>query len=135
MSSLSGRQIGLNSVANKDNFDTGLAGISHYAMERSVEITADVADGSTVDEIVDYVLDSFKDYKWPKGSRYIISGELESRESSFGGMGIALIIALLAIFGVLVFQFRSFSQPLIIFTTIPLAIIGSIIALFITGYL
>jgi len=35
---------------------------------------------------------------------------------------------------VLVLQFRSFSQPFIIFSAFPLAMIGSILALFITGY-
>ena len=37
------------------------------------------------------------------------------------------------IFAVLVLQFRSYTQPLIIFATIPLAMIGSIYALLITG--
>ena len=60
-------------------------------------------------------------------------GDLENRNESFGGMGIASIAALFFILGVLVIQFRSFSQPLIIFSALPLAIIGSILALFITG--
>jgi multidrug efflux pump subunit AcrB len=41
---------------------------------------------------------------------------------------------LIAIFAILVLQFRSFSQPFIIFSSFPLAIIGSILALLITGY-
>ena len=45
-----------------------------------------------------------------------------------------IFIAMIAIFGVLVLQFRSFSQPLIVFSAIPLACTGSIIALLITGY-
>jgi len=48
-------------------------------------------------------------------------------------MGRAIIMALIAIFAVLVLQFKSFAQPLIVFTAIPLAIIGSIWALLITG--
>ena len=44
-----------------------------------------------------------------------------------------MLIALISIFAVLVLQFKSFTQPLIIFTAIPLALIGSIWALFITG--
>ncbi|MGC9315054.1 MAG: efflux RND transporter permease subunit, partial [bacterium] len=42
-------------------------------------------------------------------------------------------IAVLAIFAVLVYQFKSFRQPFIIFSTIPLAIVGSVIALFLSG--
>jgi len=48
-------------------------------------------------------------------------------------MGIASLLALLLILGVLIIQFRSFSQPLIIFSALPLAIIGSILALLMMG--
>ncbi|MBX2841177.1 MAG: efflux RND transporter permease subunit, partial [Flammeovirgaceae bacterium] len=41
---------------------------------------------------------------------------------------------LIAIFAVLVLQFKSFRQPLIVFSAIPLAFTGSIVALFITGW-
>ncbi|MBE0652429.1 MAG: efflux RND transporter permease subunit, partial [Bacteroidales bacterium] len=59
---------------------------------------------------------------------------LESREESFGGMTRASMIAMIAIFAILVLQFGSFLQPLIIFSAIPLALIGSTLALWITGY-
>ena len=55
------------------------------------------------------------------------------REESFGGMMKAVIVAVIGIFAVLVLQFRSYTQPLIVFSAIPLAIIGSMIALFLTG--
>jgi multidrug efflux pump subunit AcrB len=45
----------------------------------------------------------------------------------------ALLIAILAILAVLVLQFRSWKQPLIIFIAVPFAITGMIWALFITG--
>ncbi|RQH16726.1 efflux RND transporter permease subunit, partial [Okeania hirsuta] len=70
---------------------------------------------------------------WKEGYSYVFKGDLESRNDSFGGMGIASILALLLILGVLIIQFRSFTQPLVIFTALPLAMIGSILALFITG--
>jgi multidrug efflux pump subunit AcrB len=78
------------------------------------------------------VVEGLKSYSWPKGYRYYIAGEFESREESFGGMGRAVIIALIAILAVLVLQFRSYRQPLIVFAAIPFAMIGSILALLIT---
>lgn len=48
-------------------------------------------------------------------------------------MGVASVMALLLILGVLIIQFKSFTQPLIIFAALPLAIIGSILALLATG--
>ena len=45
----------------------------------------------------------------------------------------ALIIAVIAIYGILVLQFNSFLQPFIILVAMPLAFIGAILALLITG--
>jgi multidrug efflux pump subunit AcrB len=49
-------------------------------------------------------------------------------------LGKLLVTALIAIFAVLVLQFKSFSQPIIVFAAIPLALSGSIGALYITGW-
>ena len=70
----------------------------------------------------------------PAGVSYSMGGEQENRQESFGGMAKALIVAMLGIFAVLVMQFRSFKQPLIVFSAIPFAATGAFFALFITGY-
>ena len=107
--------------------------ITHYDLERSVTVTSDVVGNTSVDQATKQIIQKLNKYDWPKGYRYSIGGELESREESFGGMLRAVTIAIIGIIGVLVLQFRSYSQPLIVFSAIPLAIIGSIIALLITG--
>jgi multidrug efflux pump subunit AcrB len=93
--------------------------ITHYKMDRNVSITADVESGFTVDAVTNAIIDELEAYPWPEGYRYVVGGELESRQESFGGLGRAVIIAMLAIFGVLVLQFRSFTQPIIVFMAIP----------------
>ena len=107
--------------------------ISHYNLDRNVSVTADVESGVSVNQATKQVIQKLEAYQWPKGYRYNVGGESESRESSFGDMGQAVVIAVVAIFGVLVLQFRSYLQPLIVFSAIPLAIIGSFLALFVTG--
>jgi multidrug efflux pump subunit AcrB len=106
--------------------------IDHFNLERAVTITADVIGDASVDEATQQVVGDLRAYDWPKGYRYYISGEYESREESFGGMGRAVVIALVAILAVLVLQFRSYRQPLIVFSAIPFAVIGSILALLLT---
>jgi len=108
--------------------------IKHFKTQRNVSVTADVLASYSVDAITTNIIEALENYSWPDGYNYYIGGELESREESFGGMGQALIIAVIAIFGVLVLQFKSFSQPFIVLSALPLAIIGSILALFLTGY-
>jgi multidrug efflux pump subunit AcrB len=132
LTSVMGAHIPLKQLATIE-FKSSPMQIDHFNLERDVTITADVLSGYSVDRVTKKIIVKLDQYPWQKNYRYYIGGELESREESFGGMTKAIIIAMLGIFGVLVLQFRSFSQPLIVFSAIPLAIIGSIIALLLTG--
>ncbi|MCK4590919.1 MAG: efflux RND transporter permease subunit, partial [Candidatus Latescibacteria bacterium] len=69
----------------------------------------------------------------PEGYSIEFGGETEERDKPFKSLFRALIIAIIAIYGILVLQFNSFSQPLVILVALPLAFIGAICALFITG--
>ncbi len=132
LNSYSGAHIPLKQVANIE-FKAGQTVINHHTLERTATIKADVT-GRSVDEVTREIIHKMEQYDWPPNYRYSIGGELKRREESFGGLGQAILIALISILGVLVLQFRSFSQPFIIFSAIPLAIIGTIFALLITGY-
>jgi len=107
--------------------------ITHYNLDRNATVTADIMKGYNLNDIAKKIDDQLKNYPWPEGYRYKFTGEIESRSESFSGMEKASLIALITIFAVLVMQFKSFTQPLIIFTAIPLAVIGSVLALYITG--
>ncbi|HED11181.1 MAG TPA: efflux RND transporter permease subunit [Caldithrix abyssi] len=108
--------------------------ITHFKTQRNVTLKADAADGYSVNSLTAGLIEQLDNYDWPGGYGYYVGGELESRQESFGGMGKAALVALIAIFGVLVLQFRSYRQPLIVFSAIPLAITGSILALLVSGY-
>ena len=115
-------------------FESAPSLIEHLGLERAATVTADVADGYNIAAATAEVLERLGETELPSGYRYQIGGEEESRNESFGGMGQALLIALLGIFAVLVLQFRSLRQPLIVFAAIPFAITGAILALLVTGY-
>jgi multidrug efflux pump subunit AcrB len=133
VSSLAGRQIPLNQLVGLELKEApGI--ITHFDMDRNGSLTADIRKGYDLDDIIASLDARFQSYPIPADYEYKFTGELESREESFGGMARASIIALIAIFAVLVLQFRSFSQPIIIFSAFPLAMIGSVLALYITGY-
>ncbi len=133
VNSVLGEQIPLKQLAQIE-FSASPLQINHYNLERSVTVTADIRGDYSVDTITKNVIKKLKRYDWPKGYRFSIGGELESREESFGGMLQAILVAIIGIFAVLVLQFRSYIQPLVVFTAIPLAIIGSVAALLISGY-
>jgi multidrug efflux pump subunit AcrB len=115
-------------------FKSSPLAINHHDLERTVTITADVQGEYSVNSVTLQIIEQLNKYPWPKGYRFTIGGEMESRQESFGGMFQATLIAALAIFGLLVLQFRSYKQPFIVFSAIPLAVIGSILTLLITGY-
>ena len=133
ITSMTGASIPLKSVASVEFKATAMQ-IDHYNMDRTVIITSDVADNYSVDGVTKAIVAKLDQYDFPKDYRYSIGGELESREESFGGMLQAIVVALIGIFAVLVLQFKSYTQPLIVFSAIPLAFIGSILALLITGH-
>jgi len=108
--------------------------INHFNLDRSATISSDVLGGYAVNNVTRELVSRLEQYQWPVGYGYFVGGEKESQEKSFGGMGQVIVIAIIAIFAVLVLQFKSFTQPLIVYASLPLAVIGSVIALLITGY-
>ncbi|HDQ45929.1 MAG TPA: efflux RND transporter permease subunit [bacterium] len=130
--SLAGTPVPLNQLARLELTESPLS-ITHYDLDRNVTLTSDVQSGYSVAKVTRAIVRRLEAYPWPKGYGYHLGGEQESRDESFGGMGQAVLIALIAILGVLVLQFRSYSQPLIVFSAIPLAVIGSVFALLVTG--
>lgn len=114
--------------------ETSIARFQHYDTERMARITADVLPGFTTEVVTNKVIEQLDQYAWPDGVRYAVGGEQANRKEAFGGMAKALILAVFGIFAVLVLQFRSFIQPLIVFAAIPFALIGAFLALFLTGY-
>jgi len=130
--SVAGYSIPLRQLA-KVEFKQSPSIITRYNFERTAELRADVRKGYSIDEVMQPVLNKLDSYPFPAGYGYHISGELESRSETFGGTGTAAMIAIISIFAVLVLQFRSFVQPLIIYIAIPFAAIGMVWALWITG--
>lgn len=131
--SQSGAMVPLKQVASV-KLETNMPSFQHHNMQRTATITSDVKPGFNTAMVTDEVLEKISELTLPKGISISIGGEEENREESFGGMAKALIIAMLGIFSVLVMQFRSFKQPLIVFSAIPFAATGAFFALFITGY-
>jgi len=128
-----GEMIPLNHLVDM-NLESMIPRFRHHNMMRMALVTSDLDTGYQAEMVTNQIIKKLEQYAWPQGVSYLIGGEQEDRKESFGGMFQALIVALLGIFAVLVLQFRSFIQPLIIFAAIPFAITGAILGLWITGY-
>lgn len=131
--SLIGKMIPLKQLVSVE-FEEAPGLITRYNLERTAIVTADLAKDYTLDDVINPIIEELELYNFPTGYTYKIRGELEGRQESFGGMKRAILISIISIFAILVLQFKSFAQPLIIFSAILLALIGAIWTLFITGY-
>jgi len=67
------------------------------------------------------------------GYRVEVGGEMEDQRETFMYLGIAIAVAAALVYMVMAGQFESFLEPFIIIFTIPLAFIGVVLALLITG--
>ena len=70
---------------------------------------------------------------FPTGVTYRISGNYEDQQETFGNMGLLLALIVLLVYVVMASQFESFSKPAIIMMSVPFALSGTILALWITG--
>ncbi|MBU2894701.1 efflux RND transporter permease subunit [Colwellia sp. D2M02] len=105
----------------------------HYQKLRMAKVSADVATGHSVGVLTQQLVDYLEQYNLPLGMHYTLGGEEESRQKNFAGLTQIMLITAIGIFAVLVLQFKSILQPIIIFSSIPFAMAGSIIGLYITG--
>ncbi|MFZ5552469.1 MAG: efflux RND transporter permease subunit [Bacteroidota bacterium] len=65
----------------------------------------------------------------PAGVNFLWSGNIEMQQDGFGTLGIALIAAILLVYLILVALYDSFVYPLVVLFSIPLAVIGALLAL------
>jgi HAE1 family hydrophobic/amphiphilic exporter-1 len=69
----------------------------------------------------------------PNGITATVSGQSEEMQASFVSMQFALALAVFLVYLVMASQFESLIHPFVILFTIPLALVGAVLALFVTG--
>jgi hypothetical protein len=88
--------------------------------------------GASLGNVSQAINRSIADVPMPPGIRSIQGGQVESQQEVFGNIFIALGIAVLLMYLILVVQFGSFLDPLAILVSLPLSLIGVVLALLIT---
>lgn len=126
-----GQQIPLAQIAQlKPTFS--VQQIAHYNLDRSVTVTADVRDGTTVAEAMTVIMPKLQQMNFPEGYNWEVGGETEQQTESFTDLGKLFIACLFIILILITLQFYSLSIPMIVLTTVYLATAGGIIGMFIT---
>ncbi|MGQ4877567.1 efflux RND transporter permease subunit [Billgrantia sp. LNSP4103-1] len=107
--------------------------IQHRGLRRMTVVLAEVADGWTYDGVLGEIMPRLAALELPAGVGYAVGGAAESAGDANTALFQTLPVGglLLAVF--LLAQFNSFRQLLIVLTTVPLAVIGVIPGLWLTG--
>lgn len=125
------RPVTLSSVATL-TVDRGPSEIRRIDQSRVAQISASVAFGdlgsaaNELDQIIARI-------PMPREISVQVGGQNKDMEESLGSLQIALAMAIFLVYLVMASQFESLVQPFVILFTIPLALVGTILALFVTG--
>ncbi|CAG0930912.1 hypothetical protein RHDC3_01674, partial [Rhodocyclaceae bacterium] len=99
---------------------------------RTLTIRAFAKPGHYASKILEEAMPKIKALQLPAGYRIDYGGEKFNQDETFPQMLVALAISLVAIFLVLLVQFRNISDPLVVMASIPLTLFGAIFGLIIT---
>jgi HAE1 family hydrophobic/amphiphilic exporter-1 len=109
----------------------GPAQIDHYQRQRVIMIGANV-EGASFGNVSSQIMKKVGKLQMPAGYRISAGGQAESQSQVFGSIFTALGIAVMLMYLILVVQFGSFLDPLAILISLPLSLIGVVLALLIT---
>jgi HAE1 family hydrophobic/amphiphilic exporter-1 len=123
----SSRVVRLNQVATVREA-TGPNQVNRRDLAREVAINAN-AFGRSAGEVSDEIRARLDAIQLPPGYRYQFSGSTKNMKESFGYAVSALAMGVIFIYMILGSQFRSFLQPLALMTSLPLTLIGVVLAL------
>jgi HAE1 family hydrophobic/amphiphilic exporter-1 len=99
---------------------------------RIITVYADVIGGG-LDQAIGSIQASIADLPPTRELRMDVGGENEEMRRSFRDLAFAFGLALILVYMILAAQFESFVHPFTILTAVPLALVGAILALVLTG--
>ena len=106
--------------------------LNHFNQRRSVTLTANLAPGYSLGEALTF-MDGAAQRALPPGYATELNGQSREFRASSGALGVVFVLALLFIFLVLAAQFESFVDPFVILLSVPLSMVGALLALKFSG--
>ena len=132
LTSPTGVRINLANIASVERVG-GSVEIKHEHAQRFVSIQTNVT-GTDLSTFVSRMQESINSkIKLPSGYRLEYGGEFKNQQRTMARLSIVVPIALAVIFMILFFTFRSMRQAAAVFATIPLALTGGVLGLFLTN--
>ena len=128
----SGRVIPISAVLRSER-RRGPTSIERVDGQRVTRITANLASGAALGDVVPRIEDALAGLALPADFSLIYSGEYEEQQKARRDFILSIVMALTLIYMVMAAQFERFLDPLIVMVSVPLAIVGVVPTLLLTG--
>jgi len=106
--------------------------LNRYNRVRAITIEANLENGLVLGEALDYLEGLVRDHL-PEQVQVDYKGQSEDLRASTGGILFVFVLGLVVVFLVLAAQFESWVHPLVIMLTVPLAMAGALLGLWLTN--
>jgi HAE1 family hydrophobic/amphiphilic exporter-1 len=127
-----GQVLPVSSVIKKE-MARGPTGINRINGQRVTNITANLEPGLALGDAVDRIRGQLNGYNLPDGYTLVYSGEYQEQQEAAADFNLSILMALVLIYMVMAGQFERFLDPLVVMFSVPLAIIGVVPTLLLTG--
>ncbi len=127
----SGMSVPVGQIADFE-FGNSPSSVNRMNQQRYITIAVDI-QGNDLRKVSQDVIKIVNNYQFPDGYFYESGGEQEQMMESFRSLCLALIVALALVYLILAAQFESVTLPIMVMMSIPFAMSGAFLALFITG--
>lgn len=126
-----GKPVPLSQVADV-TLAEGPSVIQREGGRRVTTVSAGV-EGRDLASVTSDIVSRLEGVDFPEGYAYRVEGEEREMEDAFAGLGFAMLLALILVYMVMAAQFESLILPFVIMFTIPLAAVGVLVSLRVTG--
>jgi multidrug efflux pump subunit AcrB len=106
--------------------------VDHYSLRRVVDIYVQPV-GEDLSRVANRITQLQAGLKLPPGVTVDLRGLVLAMQQSFSKFGVGLLLSVVMLYLILVAQFRSFLDPLLILTAVPPGITGALMILYLTG--
>ena len=105
--------------------------VDHYQLRREMDVYVSPA-GEDLSHVISGVNRIIQGLQLPQGVRVTVRGSAQAMQTSFSSFGLGLILATVLVYLILVAQFQSFVDPLLILLAVPTGLTGVLAILYIT---
>jgi HAE1 family hydrophobic/amphiphilic exporter-1 len=107
--------------------------IQHVNGQRVTYLTANLADGVALGEGVARIQERLRDLRLPEGFSIVYGGAWQEQQEASRDFILAILLALALVYMVMAAQFERFLDPLVVMFSVPVALVGVVPTLLLTG--